>query len=108
REHVLVSQLAGMLNVGSDELADRVGATIARVKELEKELERLRGAAVMASASDLAFTATDENGVAVVSHRVPDGAAADDLRKLALDVRGRLDAAQPAVVAVASVSDGRP
>jgi alanyl-tRNA synthetase len=108
REHVLVSQLAGLLNVGSDELVDRVGAVITRTRELEKELERLRGAAVMASAGDLAFTATDENGVAVVSHRVPDGAGADDLRKLALDVRGRLDPAQPAVIAVASVSEGRP
>ena len=34
-------------------------------------------------------------------------AAADDLRKLALDVRGRL-AERPAVVAVAGVSGGRP
>jgi alanyl-tRNA synthetase len=43
-----------------------------------------------------------------VAHRTSDGADADDLRRLALDVRGRLDTNRPAVVAVAAVSDGRP
>jgi alanyl-tRNA synthetase len=75
---------------------------------LEKEFERMRGAAVLAGGSDMAQTATDESGVAVVAHRAPDGASADDLRRLALDVRGRLEAAGPAVVAVAAVTDGKP
>ncbi len=44
----------------------------------------------------------------MVAHRAPDGADADDLRRLALDVRGRLDSSRPAVVAVAAVTDGRP
>ena len=43
----------------------------------------------------------------MVTHRAPDGASGDDLRKLALDVRGRLGD-RPRVVAVASVNDGRP
>jgi alanyl-tRNA synthetase len=47
------------------------------------------------------------DGLAVVAHRTPDGTPADDLRKLALDVRNRLDTAAAGVVAVASVSDGR-
>jgi alanyl-tRNA synthetase len=107
REHVLVSQLAGLLNVSSDDLVDRVQAVVARVRELEKELEKVRGAAVLSAAGDLAKDATVTGGVAVVAHRVPDGTPADDLRKLALDVRNRLDAATPGAVAVASVSDGR-
>jgi alanyl-tRNA synthetase len=108
REHLLVSQLSGIMNVASDELVDRVGAVVARVRELEKDIEKMRGAAVMAGAGDLVSTATEENGVAVVAHRTADGADADGLRKLALDVRGRLGATRPAVVAVATVSDGRP
>ncbi|HWC35994.1 MAG TPA: alanine--tRNA ligase [Mycobacteriales bacterium] len=107
REHVLVSQLAGLLNVNSDDLVDRVQAVVARVRELEKELEKVRGAAILSAAADLAAGATLTDGVAVVAHRAPDGTAADDLRRLALDVRGRLDAAVPGVVAAASVSDGR-
>jgi alanyl-tRNA synthetase len=62
---------------------------------------------VLEQAGEIAAAATDEFGVAVVTHRAPDGASGDDLRKLALDVRGRLGD-RPSVVAVASVSDGRP
>ncbi|HVT20272.1 MAG TPA: alanine--tRNA ligase [Mycobacteriales bacterium] len=107
REHVLVSQLSGLFNVNSDDLLDRVHAVVARVRELEKELEKVRGAAVLSAAADLAGQATVTGGVAVVAHRALDGTPADDLRRLALDVRGRLDPASPAVVAAASVSDGR-
>jgi alanyl-tRNA synthetase len=108
REHLLVSQLAAVMSTQPDELVDRVGAVISRVRELEKDLERLRAADVLAGAADLAGTATVENGVRVVAHRAPDGADADDLRSLALDVRGRLDSGDPAVVVVAAVTDGRP
>jgi alanyl-tRNA synthetase len=104
----LVTQLSGLMSATPEELVDRVTAVLARARELEKEFERMRGAAVLAGAHDLAAGATDEGGVSVVSHRTSDGADADDLRKLALDVRGRLDASRPAVVAVATVTDGRP
>ncbi|HVX70206.1 MAG TPA: alanine--tRNA ligase [Mycobacteriales bacterium] len=107
REHLLVAQLAGLLNVNSEDLVDRVQTVVARVRELEKELERVRGAAVLSGAGDLASAAVVVDGLAVVAHRTPDGTPADDLRKLALDVRNRLDTAAAGVVAVASVSDGR-
>ena len=107
REHVLVSQLTDALKARPEELVERVTGVVSRVRELEKELERLRAASVLEQAGEIAGAATDEFGVAVVTHRAPDGASGDDLRKLALDVRGRLGD-RPAVVAVASVSDGRP
>jgi alanyl-tRNA synthetase len=107
REHVLVAQLTDALKARPDELVERVTAVVARMRELEKELERLRAASVLEQAGDIASAASEEFGVAVVTHRAPDGASGDDLRKLALDVRGRLGD-RPAVVAVASVSDGRP
>jgi len=107
REHVLVAQLTDALKARPEELVERVTAVVTRLRELEKELERLRAASVLEQAGDIASAASDEYGVAVVTHRAPDGASGDDLRKLALDVRGRLGD-RPAVVAVASVSDGRP
>src|SRR4051794_6427095 len=107
REHVLVSQLTDALKARPDELVERVTGVVARVRELEKELERLRAASVLEQAGEIATAATEEYGVAVVTHRAPDGASGDDLRKLALDVRGRLGD-RPAVVAIASVTDGRP
>jgi alanyl-tRNA synthetase len=78
------------------------------VRELEKDLEKLRAANVLEQSGELAAKADDEFGVSFVGHRAPDGTSADDLRKLALDVRGRLGADKPSVVAAAAASDGRP
>ncbi|HET7529967.1 MAG TPA: alanine--tRNA ligase [Mycobacteriales bacterium] len=108
REHLLVSQLTDALKARPEELADRVHALVSRIRDLEKELERSRAAAVLEQAGALASAATDEFGVAVVTHQAPDGTGGDDLRKLALDVRGRLGNDRPVTVAVGAVNDGRP
>ena len=39
---------------------------------------------------------------------MPDGTGADDLRKLVLDVRGRIPGDRPAVVALFATANGRP
>jgi alanyl-tRNA synthetase len=86
-----------------------VDAAVARVRELEKDLERFRGANVLSAAGELARGGWhDEFGVAVVTHRAPDETSVDDLRKLALDVRGRMPTDRPTVVAAAAVHEGRP
>ncbi len=108
REHLLVSQLTEAMKARPEELVDRVQAAVTRVRELEKELDKLRGAQVLEQAGSLAANPHDEFGVAVVIHHAPDGTTADDLRKLALDVRGRIDGGRPAVVGVAAVAGGRP
>ncbi|HVV50468.1 MAG TPA: alanine--tRNA ligase, partial [Polyangia bacterium] len=105
REAVLVSQLAEQLKAPREELPDRVEALVARLREAEKELEKLRADQVLAAAGGLAAGAVDVGGVAVVVQRVADGVSADDLRKLVLDVRGRLSGA---AVVLLSVTNGRP
>ncbi|WP_235609131.1 alanine--tRNA ligase, partial [Frankia casuarinae] len=104
REHLLVSQLSTALKARPDELVDRVTDIVGRLRDAERELERLRAAAVLAGAGALAEGAEEVAGVAVVTAEVPAGTAPDDVRLLALDVRGRL-AGRPAVVAVAK-ADG--
>ncbi|MBX6390748.1 MAG: alanine--tRNA ligase [Frankia sp.] len=101
REHLLVSQLSGLLKVRPDELPDRVSDVVGRLRDAEKELERLRAQAVLAGAAGLAASAVDVGGIAVVAAEAPDGTSGDDLRRLALDVRNRL-ADRPAVVATAA------
>ncbi|HWB65509.1 MAG TPA: alanine--tRNA ligase [Mycobacteriales bacterium] len=108
REHLLVSQLTELLNTRPEELVERVSGALARVRELEKDIEKLRMASVMSAAGELAANPNYVSGVAVVAHRAPDGVDVDDLRKLALDVRGRIDVARAAVVAIGAVSGGRP
>ncbi|HMA47723.1 MAG TPA: alanine--tRNA ligase, partial [Frankiaceae bacterium] len=106
REHVLVDQLTGALKVRPEELPDRVGDLLARLREADKELDRLRAEAVLANTGRLVAGARDVHGVAVVAAEAPAGTGADDARRLALDVRRRLDD-RPAVVAVAARGDGR-
>ncbi|SEG89349.1 alanyl-tRNA synthetase [Thermomonospora echinospora] len=107
RESVLVAQLSEQLKTRKEELPERISGIVGRLREAEKELERLRSAQVLAVAGSLAESAADVGGIAFVAHRAPDGTGADDLRKLAVDVRGRL-ARRPAVVMVAGVPKDRP
>ena len=109
KEHALVGQLSGLLNVRSDELPDRVGALVARLRDAEKQLAALNQATLLAAAGGLAAGATSSaDGTRVVVHDAGDVAAVDDLRALALDVRGRLGESAAAVVAVGGVSKDRP
>jgi alanyl-tRNA synthetase len=106
-ERALVTELTEMLKVPSGQLADRISATLAKLKATEKELERLRKEQLAAAAANLAGTAVDAAGVRVVAHDAGQVGGADDLRALALDLRNRLGS-EPATVAVAGVSSDRP
>ncbi|TDD32366.1 alanine--tRNA ligase [Actinomadura sp. KC06] len=107
RESVLVAQLAEQMKARKEELPERISGVVSRLRDAEKELEKLRSQQVLAIAGSLADGAKDVNGTAFVGHRAPDGTGADDLRKLAVDVRGRL-MSRPAVVMVAGVPKDRP
>jgi len=108
KERALVSQLSGLLGARPDELGDRVSSLLTRVRESEKQLAALRQAQLLAAAGTLAAGATQVGTALVVAHDAGEVAAPDDLRTLALDVRGRLGEASPAVVAVGGVAKGRP
>jgi alanyl-tRNA synthetase len=108
REHVLVEQLTEALKVQPEELPERVGGLLEQLRAAQKELEQLRQGRLLAHAPELAKSARDVFGVAFVGHRAPEGAAADDLRRLALQIRAELAADRPAVVAVAGVAGERP
>src|SRR5664280_1869372 len=107
REHLLVAQLTDALKVRSDELPDRVAALVTQLRDAQKEIEKFRSGQVLAVAGTLAQTPKDVFGVAVVTHDAGE-AAADALRALSLDVRGRLGADRPSVVAVGGIAKGRP
>jgi alanyl-tRNA synthetase len=81
---------------------------VTRLRDAQRELERLRSSQLLASGPDLARNAEDVAGVSLVAQRLPDGTAAEGIRKLALDVRGRLPAGHPAVVVLAGVPEDRP
>jgi alanyl-tRNA synthetase len=108
RESVLVSQLSEQLRTPRAELGDRVAGIVARLRDAERELTRMQAAQLANVAVGLAGQAADVGGVAYLAHRVPDGTAADGIRKLALDIRGQMPPHRPAVVVVAGVPADRP
>ncbi|MFE7509501.1 alanine--tRNA ligase, partial [Promicromonospora sp. NPDC057488] len=107
KEHALVGQLTGLLNTRPEDLHERVGSLVTRLKEAEKELATLRQGQLLAVAGKLAAEAPRVGDVRVVTHDAGE-AQADDLRALVLDVRGRLGEAEPVVAAAGGVSGGRP
>ena len=107
REHVLVSRLADLYRVPNDQVADRVEQTVAQLRDAERELEKLRAQLVLGGAAALAEGAKDVGGVALVTTEAPEGAGGNDVRTLALEIRGKIPPARPAVVAVAARSGGK-
>jgi alanyl-tRNA synthetase len=106
REHVLVSQLAEQFKARPEELPERINGVVERLRQAERELEKVRADTVLSSAGALADGAEDVGGVALVAAAVPDGVGGNDLRALASDVRGRLGT-RPGVVALFSTSEGK-
>jgi alanyl-tRNA synthetase len=108
RESVLVNQLSEQLKAPREQLPERIAGVLTRLRDAERELQRLRAAQLLESAGQIAADAADIRGMALVTHRVPDGTGPDDIRKLALDVRGRVPRNRPAVVTIVGVPEDRP
>ncbi|MEE6296095.1 alanine--tRNA ligase, partial [Georgenia wangjunii] len=107
REHALVGQVTSLVGGRAEELPERIGSLMAKLKAAEKELAALRQSQMLARAGEVAASAQDVGGVRVVAHDAGE-VGADDLRTLVLDVRQRLGDSAPAVVAVGGVAKGRP
>ncbi|MEU4688580.1 alanine--tRNA ligase [Actinoplanes sp. NPDC023714] len=107
KEHLLISRLAELFRVPADQVGDRVEHTVAALRDAEKELEKMRAQMVLANAGGLAEAAKNLDGVAYVGTEAPEGAAGNDVRTLAQEIRGKIDPARPAVVAVTARSGGK-
>ena len=90
KEHLLVSRLAELYRVPSDQVGDRVFATIESLREAEKDLEKMRAQMVLQGAAAFAEAARDVGGVAYVGIEAPTGAAGNDVRTLAQSILRRI------------------
>jgi len=108
RESVLVNQLSDQLKARPEELPERISNVVTRLRDAERELARLKSAQLLEASGQIAASAENIYGVAFVAHRVPDGTDADSIRRLALDVRSKIPAQQPAAVALIGTPADRP
>ncbi|MGL5850989.1 MAG: DHHA1 domain-containing protein, partial [Phycicoccus sp.] len=107
RERAVVAELSGLLGARPDELAERVAAMVTRLKDAEREIEKARREQVRAASGSLTDRARDVGGVTFLGHDAG-AAGAEDVRTMVLDLRGRLGADRPSVVAVTGAARGRP
>ena len=107
RERALVATITETLKTRPEDLPDRVAGLLVRLREAEKELAGVRRERMLASVPAVVATVTQAGPARVVAHDAGAVATADDLRTLALEVRGRLGE-EPAVVAVGGVAGERP
>ena len=106
REHILLNSLTELIKGSrAQELPERISELLQKIKDIEKELAVVRSSQAMGEIENLAKTAKDINGTSTITAVLPDGISADDLRKIALDLRNRN---AQSVVALISTSDSKP
>ena len=108
KEHALVSQLSQLVGGRADELPERIESLLAKLRDSEKELEKIRTAQALSQGADLAASASPVGALSVVAATVAEMPSGDALRTLALDVRDRLGNERGTVVALAGVVGGKP
>ncbi|MCD4557399.1 alanine--tRNA ligase [Schaalia sp. lx-100] len=108
KEHALVSQISSILGGKAEDLPARVESLVAKLREAEKELDRVRTAQALARGAELAASAVSLGQVNFVRATVGEMPSADALRSLALDVRDRLGEQRAAVVILIGIVSGKP
>jgi alanyl-tRNA synthetase len=115
REHLLLNSLTEIIKgARAEELPERISDLLAKIKDIEKELAAVRSAQAMSQIGGLAEKALNVNGLSVIATALSDGIAADDLRKIALDLKSKstnsvvvlVSVVEGKAVLVAAVSDG--
>ncbi|MFD1723074.1 alanine--tRNA ligase, partial [Amnibacterium endophyticum] len=106
-ERALVAQLGASLKAPRSEIAERVADLAASLKAAERRIAEFERQALAQRVPALAQQARAVGPVTAVLEQVGALESADDLRRLAIDVRDRLGAV-PAVVGLAAVVGGRP
>ena len=108
KEHALVAQLSHLVGGRAEELAERIENLLAKLRDSEKELEKVRTKQALSRGSELAASARAVGVVNLVGAVVGAMPSADALRTLALDVRDRLGNERGAVVALGGIVAGKP
>ena len=98
REHLLVNQLINLVKGRPEELVPKVSALIERLKEVEKEFERIRKSQLLADLSKYQAAKTNISGIDYLGFEAEADLTANDLRELVLALRGQMT--QAAVIVV--------
>jgi alanyl-tRNA synthetase len=105
REHVLLGQLSQLVKARPEELPDRIGGLLERIKETEAQLAAMRKAAVQANIEGTIGVRHDIGEVRVWTYAMPEGSSAAELRE-ATNVALQMVAKDIPVVLVGAAVEG--
>ena len=107
REHLLVDQLTTLVKARPEELPERVEGLITRLKEAERDLQRVRSAQLTSNVEGVIGEGNDYGDFRVWTYRAPDDLSAGDLRGLATQGRAAARPDKGVAMIGASVAEGR-
>ncbi|KNA93166.1 alanine--tRNA ligase [Gordonia sp. w5E2] len=105
KERALLAGLASSLKVPSAEVPGRVEQLVTRLRDAEKQLEKVRADAARSAAGGLLDSADTVGSTLVVGGVVP-GVGANDLRGIATDLRGRVGDRQAVIALFSTTGEG--
>jgi alanyl-tRNA synthetase len=105
KEHILLSQITASLKARPEELMERIEGIVAKLRDAEKELEKVRSANLRQSLAD-AVISSDVSGISIKKVILPVGTSANDVRTVATEIKGQSGQAAVVVVAAAE-ADGK-
>ncbi|MCM3898249.1 alanine--tRNA ligase [Schaalia meyeri] len=108
KEHALVAQLSHLVGGRAEELPERIETLLAKLRDSEKELEKIRTEQALSRGGELAASVHAVGAVNFVGAAVGAVPSADALRTLALDVRERLGNERGTVVTLGGIVAGKP
>ena len=90
RESHIVGQLAEMTKVRAEELPDRIGKMMERLKQAEKEIAKARTAALTSNISGLVGEPVKIGDTHLYRFTAPEGTGAGELRELVTNAKGSI------------------
>ena len=105
RERHLIGQLAEMLKVPAEELPDRVGKMIDRLKQAEKQISAARTSALTSNIESLVGEPVVVGDTSLYRFTAPTGTSGNELRDLVMNAKSSIKANNYVLVAAALETD---
>jgi len=105
REHILLNNIARNLKARPEELPERIDSLLLKLKDAEKELEKVR-AGQLRNQLDSYLKTTEIVGIELKTAVFPDGTSANDVREIVNELKSAI-ASKPGVVCAITSSQGK-
>lgn len=106
KEHILLSQISEALKARPEELMDRIDAIVNKLRDAEKELEKVRSANLRSQLGDAVLT-SEVAGVALKRVVLPQGTSGNDVRNIAVEIKGQFAPGVAGIVVAFGEAEGR-